>query len=210
MQFVLTIMLFMIGSILGWGLEFFYRNIFERKKKEKLEDPGFLKGPYLPIYGFGVLILQYISSLNINFSIKIILFAILLTIIELITGIIFTKYFKIKLWNYSKNRFNYKGIICPLFSFFWTILGIIYYFLFYERFVLVLAKIVSSVDLTFILGIIYGIFLIDVMESLNIAFYIKKYRKDKNILLDRIQKYTRDRIENLTKTKFNFKILNKK
>ena len=44
--------LFIIGAILGWILELFYRRFITMKK---WINPGFLKGPYLPIYGIGVL-----------------------------------------------------------------------------------------------------------------------------------------------------------
>ena len=46
--------LFVIGSLFGWILELFFRRFISQKK---WMNPGFLTGPYLPIYGFGITIL---------------------------------------------------------------------------------------------------------------------------------------------------------
>lgn len=48
--------------------------------------------------------------------------SIVITASEFISGIIFNKIFKLDVWDYSKNKLNIAGQICPLFSFFWCIL----------------------------------------------------------------------------------------
>ena len=51
MRIVLSfIFIFYIGSTCGWILELFFRRIVHGK----WVNPGFLIGPYLPIYGFGL------------------------------------------------------------------------------------------------------------------------------------------------------------
>lgn len=128
--------LFFIGSVLGWVLELLYRNITQRP--EKLVNPGFCTGPYLPIYGFGLCVLYLLASLE-KFNLlsspfwnKVMLFvsmAIGMTLIEYIAGVFCLKFLKVRLWDYSDLWGNIQGIICPLFSFFWAILGALYYFL---------------------------------------------------------------------------------
>ena len=54
--------LFFIGSVLGWVLELLFRNLTHRR--EKLVNPGFCTGPYLPIYGFGLCVLFLLASLE--------------------------------------------------------------------------------------------------------------------------------------------------
>ena len=56
------------------------------------------------------------------------LMAIAMTVIELIAGEIFIVKMHVKLWDYTGNKFNYKGIICPLYSLIWAALGAVYYF----------------------------------------------------------------------------------
>ena len=121
------IFIFYMGCTLGWILELFFRRIVHGK----WINPGFLLGPYLPIYGFGLVTLTSIFLLfkdsNLNSIIIILLMGALMTLIEFVGGIIGLKN-NVKLWDYSDQWGNYKGIICPLFSVIWTVLGAIYYF----------------------------------------------------------------------------------
>ena len=51
----------------------------------------------------------------------------IVTLLELITGIALSN-FGIQMWDYSGQWLNYKGVICPLFSFIWcfiSLLGIV-------------------------------------------------------------------------------------
>ena len=134
MKFFLSLaFLFFIGSTLGWALELFFRRFISSKK---WINPGFLTGPYLPIYGFGLCALYLISKVDMSFiqnlilqKILVILFmTIAMTLIEYIAGIIFIKGMKVKLWDYSEEWGNIQGIICPLYTFFWAVISTIYYF----------------------------------------------------------------------------------
>jgi len=186
MRIVNLIVIFLLGAFAGYILEFCFRNIVHKSKN--VIDPGFLKGPYLPLYGFGVLVLYILSSLEINILLKILLFAFSITILELITGLFFEKYFQIKLWDYSKNKLNYKGIICPLFSFIWTLLSLMFYYFVYPVIEEVSNFILYTPDLFFISGVVFGFFLIDVCISLNISYKIQKLTK---INKRKIQKITK-------------------
>ncbi len=48
------------------------------------------------------------------------------TFVELIFGIIFNLIFGMEIWDYSDVPFNILGQICPLFTFFWGVLGLIF------------------------------------------------------------------------------------
>ena len=50
-----------------------------------------------------------------------------MTGIEYITGLIFIKGMNLKLWDYSDRFGNIQGIICPLFTLCWGVLGVVYY-----------------------------------------------------------------------------------
>ena len=47
-----------------------------------------------------------------------------ITSYELVSGIIFNKILKLKVWDYSDRPFNIKGQICPLYSVLWGLLCI--------------------------------------------------------------------------------------
>lgn len=116
------ILLFVCGLIIGWILEFSFRSL----QAKKIIKPRFAD---LQMYGFAGLFLYLISLSNFNLITKMIFILIFTTSLEFLTGFLFLKYKKIKLWDYSKNKFNYKGIICPLFIFIWLIISLIFYYL---------------------------------------------------------------------------------
>lgn len=164
--------LFLTGAIIGWCIELVYRRYFG--KARKWINPGFLSGPYLPLYGFGICILYIISDLNVSFVMKLLCFCIGMTLIELITGLIFLKYYRIRLWDYSKSFLNYKGLICPLYSMFWTILSLVFYFILYPYFYNKIEYLYQHLEFSLFIGIFYGIIIIDVFNSFNIASKIKQ------------------------------------
>ena len=129
--FLQIVFIFYLGSTFGWTIELFFRRIVHKK----WVNPGFLIGPYLPIYGFGLFFLTNIyfifQSQSINPIIIILLMGFVMTLIELIGGLISLKN-KIRLWDYRDRWLNYKGIICPLFSVIWTIVGALYYYIIAE------------------------------------------------------------------------------
>lgn len=170
--FINYFLIFIIGSILGFIIELFYRRYFS---VGSWINPGFLTGPWQPLYGFGILILYLVSSLEISIYYKLLLILVLMTLIEYITGLIFIKFFKIKLWDYSNKKFNIQGIISLEFSFYWLILGVIYIFLINPRIV----SLISILDYTnilfiFFMGGLFSLIIFDFLNSMNFAREIKK------------------------------------
>ena len=48
----------------------------------------------------------------------------LITVTEFVVGVIVNIKCRMDVWNYSRNRFQYKGQVCLLYSFFWFLLSI--------------------------------------------------------------------------------------
>lgn len=157
---------------MGWVLEVVYRRYFG--KARSWINPGFLSGPYLPLYGSGVCLLYIVSDLSIVFYIKVILFCIITTLIEYLTGLFFLKYYKTRLWDYTKLKFNIGGLIAPLYSFFWTILSLVFYFFLYPYFYKKIEFLYEHLEFSLFIGVVYGIILVDVVNSFNIISTIKK------------------------------------
>jgi uncharacterized membrane protein len=87
---------------------------------------GFLKGPYLPIYGSGALAVVYVVNPLVSNPILIFIFGMLVcSIIEFIGSFILEKVFKIKLWDYSDHKININGRVCGINSLFFGILSIV-------------------------------------------------------------------------------------
>lgn len=203
--FLYFVFLFFIGSIFGYFLELFYRRI----KHKKWVNPGFLVGPYLPIYGFGLCSLTFIyiklSSLNFSGFIIIILMGISMTLIELIGGLFFLKFGGIRLWDYSDVKYNYKGVVCLRFSIIWTLLGAIYYYIIAPKILMALKWFDKNLSFSFILGIFFGLVIIDFIYSTNTLVKIRKFVKENNFILryEEFKKYIKE-IQDKNKEKYSF------
>lgn len=179
--------LFYIGSSFGWVLELFFRRIVSKKWM----NPGFLTGPYLPIYGVGLCMLFLLSLVDMSFvenpvlqNLVIVIFlGIILTFLEYIAGLIFIKGMNVKLWDYSNMWGNVRGIICPVYTFFWCILGGIYYFLIQVHMIHAVTWLSNNLAFSFVIGFFFGILTIDVAHSINLVFKIKKFAKENDIFV---------------------------
>ena len=180
--FLQIVFIFYLGSTFRWTIELFFRRIVHKK----WVNPGFLIGPYLPIYGFGLVFLTIIyfifQSQSINPIIIILLMGFVMTLIELIGGLISLKN-KIRLWDYRDRWLNYKGIICPLFSVIWTIVGALYYYIIVENIINALDWFSENIAFSYILGIFTGLIIIDAFYSCKLYSKIKKYAKENNIII---------------------------
>lgn len=179
-NFLMFVYIFYIGSTSGWILELFFRRIVHKK----WVNPGFLVGPYLPIYGFGLCILTYtyifFSDKDISTIVVVLLMGCAMTLIELIGGLSFQKS-GVKLWDYSNQWGNYKGIICPLFSAIWTVLGGLYYYFLAPRIMDAITWFSNNLSFSFILGIFFGIIILDFIYSTKLLVKIRKFAKENEI-----------------------------
>lgn len=193
MKFFLVItFLFFAGSIIGWGIELVFRRFFSKNNPErKWINPGFLTGPYLPLYGFSLVILFLLTFINVSFienpylqkAVLFCLMALCITLFEYIAGMIFIVGMKIRLWDYSKNWGNIKGIICPQFTFYWWLLSATYYFFIHPQILEWLYWFVNHIEFSFVVGFFYGVFTIDVCYSLRIMTRIRRFARENEIII---------------------------
>lgn len=201
--FLVLCFLFCVGSFLGWCTEVLFRRFCSAKK---WINPGFLTGPYLPLYGFGLVGLFCICLIPINTGyswlnaiITILIMGVVMTVIEYISGLIFIVGMKIKLWDYSDRWGNIQGIICPLFSFFWTVVGAIYYFL-VNPFVLDWVQwFVNNIAFAFFVGIFFGVFIVDLAHTVNLTVRIRKFAAEHNVVVkyEKLKESIRDGFDKL-------------
>ena len=86
---------------------------------------GLLKGPCIPIYGFGALLILNISGYCYN-NIDVFFYSLIsCTCLEYLTHYFLLKDSNIEIWNYSKIPHNYSTRICMFYSIMWGFLGII-------------------------------------------------------------------------------------
>lgn len=185
--------LFFIGSVFGWVLELFFRRFFSANNPErKWINPGFCTGPYLPLYGSGLCVLYLMAGIRpyINFGNKIIDNVVLLvamglamTVIEYIAGIISYKGFHVRLWDYSDEKGNIQGIICPKFSLAWGLLGVAYFYLVHPNILDALDWLAHNLAMSFFIGLFYGVFIIDIVNSANLITKLRKIADENDVVV---------------------------
>lgn len=120
-QFALRHLLFFgAAAFLGWILESTYRSLSERK----FVNAGFLRGPFVPIYGFGALVVLAADRFthSLPTPLRWTILSIAPSLVELCGGFIMEKALKVRLWDYSGEFLNFKGHVCLKFSAAWAIL----------------------------------------------------------------------------------------
>lgn len=184
--------IFSSGSFLGWILELFYRKWFgAHNPNHKWINPGFLTGPCLPLYGFGLCSLYLMAQIPLpemqnQILQKIILFiamSIVMTVLEFIAGIIFIKGMHVKLWDYDNEWGNILGIICPKFSFYWAILSGGYYFLIHPRIVGSLSWLEDNMAFCLVIGFFYGILSVDISYTFNIVNKMRTFAIEHDVVI---------------------------
>lgn len=127
---------------------------------------GLFYGPITGVYGFGILSLiltkkYFLNKLKCHKFLKLIITFvtcyIILTLTELIGGIIINQLFDIDMWNYTKKQFNCGKYICLSLSLAWGLLGTIFiYYLkdFFDKFIkqipnslIIIITIISIIDI---------------------------------------------------------------
>ena len=171
-KFILEyLFMFITGATLGWVLEVFYRRYFGKAKQWM--NPGFLSGPFLPLYGTGVCLLYIVSDLAIHIGVKICLFALITTGIEYLTGLFFLRVYNTRLWDYTKLKFNIQGIISPLYTVFWTLLSLVFYYILYPYFYLQVSYLYEHLEFSLFIGVFYGVAIVDVIHSFDVLNRLK-------------------------------------
>lgn len=191
--------LFVIGSLFGWTLEVLFRKVVSQKK---WMNPGFLTGPYLPIYGCGVAVLYGISNIPLGIHpqildvvVKIAVIGISMTLIEFVTGLIFIKGCKIKLWDYSDRKGNIMGIICPIFSLAWLVVGSLYYFFINPILIQGIAWISENLIYTYLVGAIIGAIIVDFAYSVHLATKLKEFTKLQGLRFEEFKRKFKERYD---------------
>jgi len=200
------LLIFMIGTTLGWIIEIFWRRFYG--KARRWINPGFLNGPWLPLYGFGSIVLFLICDNVTPVYLRLIIFFFVLTFLEYIAGRIFVGHFKIQLWDYSNNKGNIQGIICPFYSFLWTILGLVFSYTLFPLLQRDISHLLNNLELSFFIGIFLGIFSVDLWQSFNLAARIKIFVNESEekwqVDFEKFKLELRDRIESGIKNRTHF------
>ena len=146
--------MFFIFCNIGWVQESTIESLYHRR----LINRGFLKGPYIPIYGIGgMTMLMLCTPFRENgFAVYFVGLA-SCTVLEYFVGWLMESLFHKQFWDYSMLRFTYKNRISLLSSLFWGLLSLFMVYMLYG----IMDMLVNFADPTFILA--YDIAMSDAM-----------------------------------------------
>lgn len=175
---------FYVYCFLGWCFESTYVSL----KNRRLINRGFMRGPFLPIYGSGAIMMLVVSNpfqtLNVpwNYVWTYIGGCIGATILEYITGVLMESLFKVRYWDYSNQKFNFQGQICLTSTLAWGGLTLLMTYLLHkpvEHVVLAIPGTVLS-GMTFLLTAVIGAdFALSFKAALDLKDVLVKMEKAK-------------------------------
>lgn len=103
--------LFYLYCFLGWCVESTYVSL--KEKPPHWINRGFIRGPFLPLYGSGAIMMLVVSApFRYNIVLTYVAGCIGATILEYVTGVTMEALFKVRYWDYSDQPLNFQGHIC--------------------------------------------------------------------------------------------------
>lgn len=181
----------------GWCFESAYVSV----KSRKLTNRGFMRGPFLPIYGSGAIMMLIVSMpfrgeafRNMPAWCNIVLIYVAgcvgATVLEYVTGVAMEALFKVRYWDYSNQRFNFQGHICLSSTLAWGFLTILMtevVHVFVEGFVLSIPSQVLTVVTLVLTAVIFADFALSFKAAIDLRNVLIRMEQAKQELV-RIQK----------------------
>ena len=111
---------FFLFAFLGWCSEV----VFAAIRQRRFVNRGFLNGPLCPIYGIGVVAIDFLlRPFQGNLPVLLVGGMLLGSALEYLAGFFLEKLFHQKWWDYSDQPHNLHGYICLKFSILWGVAG---------------------------------------------------------------------------------------
>ena len=172
------LLFFYLYCFIGWCFE----STVVSFSKHKPVNRGFMKGPFLPIYGSGaIMILLFTLPVRTNYVLVFLLGMLAATVLEYFTGACMERLFKVRYWDYSHKRFNLHGYICLTSSLAWGALSVALVAFLQtglERFVFYLSDQMIGA-LVFVVSVI---FVYDFFTSFRSAYNLRKLIEQSELL----------------------------
>lgn len=125
-SFVQLVFFFLVYCFVGWIIECTYVSVCTKK----LTNRGFMRGPVIPIYGCGAMMLLLSSTPFLKWPVAVFFAGMIgCSVLEYFTGAAMEAIFKVRYWDYSGKKFNLNGHICLFTSVCWGFcsLGVNYF-----------------------------------------------------------------------------------
>jgi uncharacterized membrane protein len=175
---------FIVYCFIGWVWESLYVSWEYRKWTNR----GFLNGPFLPIYGFGAIVMLFCTlPVRDNIFLSFLLGMLGASALEYITGYAMEKLFHVRYWDYSYEILNLNGYICLGCSLVWGLASIFLIKVLHKPVENIITQINSSflvaVDIVFVVCFVW-----DIIVSAREAFDLKKIIDEQILQNEKIQR----------------------
>lgn len=132
-----------------------------------------MRGPFIPIYGFGAMTLLLVGTPLLKWPVLVFLAGMVAaSLLEYVTGVLMEAIFKVRYWDYSDKPLNFQGHICMFTSVCWGLLALgLDYFV--HKPVEKLTKIMTHKELLLFVFLISLYFVADVVMSFKAAFDLR-------------------------------------
>lgn len=179
--------IFYFYCFFGWCFESTYVSL----KSRKWVNRGFMKGPFLPLYGSGAVMMLVVSKPFLDHWWAVYIAGFIgATLLEYVTGVVMEALFKVRYWDYSEQPFNFQGQICLGSSLAWGGLTLLMNYVIHkpvERVVLAIPSNVLSVVTILLTCYIAGDFVLSFKAALDLRDILVRMEKVKEELA-RVQK----------------------
>ena len=164
------VLLFFFYCFCGWVWESCYVSLCQRRWVNR----GFLRGPLLPIYGSGAIIILFVTlPVAGNLYLVWLLGMLAATALEYVTGAAMEALFHVRYWDYSKQRCNLNGHICLTSSIAWGFFSILLVRLLHPPIARLLADVPAWLVDPLALALT-AVFTVDVVQSVQAALDLKE------------------------------------
>ncbi len=182
------LLFFYLYCFLGWCIETTYVSIC----RKRFVNRGFMRGPFLPIYGSGaVMMIWAVIPIGNSIPLVFIVGSLAATVLEYITGVCMEALFQVRYWDYSNKKWNLHGHICFGNSFWWGVLSVILTFVIHppiEAFVLGMNPVISNGVAIILTIYIVADFTLAFKEALDFKELLQKMTKGREEIIGIIKR----------------------
>ena len=177
----------LIFSFMGWVWESCYVSVMEKR----IVNRGYVTGPLCTIYGVGgVFMTLTLRPFSHNYILLFLLAIVFTTTLEYVTATVMEALFHTSWWDYTEEKFNYKGRICLKGSLAWGFVSLLLFNIilpFADRIIGFFTEKVGHILIT----IAACIYLVDFVMATIAAVDVSRQLEKMDALLDGIEEYIR-------------------
>ena len=120
---------FYFYCLFGWCFESTYVSL----TSHKFINRGFMKGPWLPLYGSGAICVLFITlPFQQDWRLVYLIGALAATLLEYVVGTAMVSLFKVRYWDYSNRKIQLHGHICLSSTIAWGFLSLLMVYVVHE------------------------------------------------------------------------------